>query len=216
MPILTTLQAKYNSAMGRAASVIGEAVRQYRPANPMAPLDGSGYTNSFNAAFDADPALSFNKPAVVGRYLFYLLADATTLAVGDYIAAPQSTYFVGSMEDLRPPVVLRTNAVLSLVRPEESVRAGLAPPGGDSLSSEVTLFAGWPSAMLIAGGGGHGDVDLPGDAGMGSWQILLPALFGIAIRGSDILVDQTGLRHVVTAAELSPMGWRIDAQQEAA
>jgi hypothetical protein len=105
---------------------------------------------------------------------------------------------------------------LSLVRPQTSVQAGLGAPAGDSLSEEVTLFSNWPASVLITGKAGQGDVDLPGDPGMGNWQILLPFLLGIEIRSSDILVDQTGLRRLVVGAELSPMGWRIDAAQESA
>jgi hypothetical protein len=216
MANLQSIQAKCNYGAGIAARIVGEAVTQFRANNPMAPLDGSGFTSVFNAAFDADPLLTMTKPALVGRCLFYLIANASNLEVGDYLVGPEGQFFVASLEPLRPPVVIRANAVLSLSRPEDALQAGLGPPGGDSVASETTLFAGWPGSVLIAGKSGQGDVDLPGDVGMAGWQILLPYLFGIDIRGSDILTDQAGLRHLVVGAELSPMGWRIDATQEAA
>jgi hypothetical protein len=213
---LTTIEEKINFGSGIAARVIGQAVTQYRAQNIQSPLDISGYVAIFYAAFDSDPLLTLKKPIKVGRDVFYMIANTSTLAVGDYIVGPEGTFFVASLEPMRPPVVIRTNAVLSLVRPQSTSVAGLGPPGADSASTETTVFSGWPASVLMTGRGGQGDVNLPGDIGMGGWQILLPALFGIEIRGSDILVEATGLRRVVSAAELSSMGWRIDVVQETA
>jgi hypothetical protein len=205
-----------NRGLGRATSAVGQPVTQYRPYNPLAPLDGSAVVSIFLATFDAEPTLKMTAPVTVGRNLFYLLADATNLAVGDYLIGSQAQFFVASMELLRPPVMIRTNAVVTLVRPSVGLSNGLNPPGGDSAATETTILAGWPASVLTGGRSERGDVDLPGDVKMGGWQILLPDTLGIEIRGSDILVDQTGLRHVVISAESNPMGWRIEALQEAA
>jgi len=216
MPLLRQIRAKVNRGTGLAARMVGRPVTQYRPYDPLSPLDGSAVVSVFWAAFDADAALQMSHPATVGQYLFYLIADATNLCVGDYILDGQLVFFVGSMEDLRPPVVLRTNTTLSLVRPQIGVVPGLNPPGGDSLANETTILSGWPASVLTAGRGERGEVELAGDVRMGAWQVLLPAALGVEIRGSDILIDPSGLRRVVSSAELSPMGWRIEAQQEAA
>ena len=216
MVALPGIISAINRGLGQAARRLGETVTQYRPYSPLAPLDPSAVISVFKGAFDAEPTLQMSAPVVVGKSLFYLLADATNLQIGDYLVSAANSFFVASMEDLRAPIVLRTNAVLTLVRPSVGLLAGLNPPGGDSSAVEITVLAGWPASVLTAGRGERGDVNLPGDVRMGSWQILLPQTLGVDIRGSDILVDQTGLRHIVMSAEQSPMGWRIEALQEAA
>jgi hypothetical protein len=214
MADISTLTARINYGLGVAANIVGQPVTQYRPADILSPLDTSAVLGVIMAAFDAEPSLQFLHPAVIGRSLFYLLANTTTLQVGDYLVGVAGTFFIASLEPLRPPVVIRTNAVLSLVRPVTGANAGLNTPGGDSLSSETTVFAGWPASVLISGRGERGDVQLAGDVRMGGWQVLLPAVTGVDIGGSDILMDQDSLRRVVVEAELTATGWRIEAQQE--
>ena len=216
MANLSWINAKVSAGLGRAAAVLGAPTTQVRPLNPLAPLDPSAVVSVIPAAFDTQVTFGFAVPEKPGQNLFYLLADAAALSVGDYLITPPESYFVASLEDLKPAMVVRTNAVLSLVRPVQPLAAGLGNPGGDSQASEVTLLVGWPASVMSNQRAERGDVNLPGDARMGMWQIQLPQTLDVAIRGSDILVDQDGLRHLVMSAELGPLGWRIEAVQEAA
>jgi hypothetical protein len=215
MADLSLLQARVNYGLGIAASVVGRPVTQYRPQNILSPLDNSAVVSVFMAAFDSEAELQLSRPIGVGKSAFYLLANASNLGVGDYLIGTMGTFFIASLEDLRPPLVIRTNASLSLVRPVTGASAGLNPPGGDSLATETTIFADWPASVAIGGRTDPGEVALAGDLRMGGWQVLLPAISGVEIRGSDILVDQQSLRRVVIAAELSAMGWRVETEQEA-
>ncbi len=209
-----TIQAKVQASYGVAARILGTQAQQYRPFNPMDPVGGAALLGTLNVAFDSEPAFPLSRPAKPGQAIFYLLGDAAGLALGDYLIAQDGTFFVASMENVKPAMVLRTNATLTLVRPQTGTSAGTNAPGGDSTATETTLLAGWPACVLSAGRGDRSDVDLPGDIRMGGWEILLPPTLSVDIRSDDILVDTDLLRRVVIEAELSPTGWRIQAVQE--
>jgi hypothetical protein len=214
MVSFTEVQSKVYSGYGHAARFLGGQATQYRPYDPMNPVGGAGVLALINAAFDTDPAFSLRRPAKPGEAIFYLLGDAADLLVGDYLQAVDGMFFVASLENVKPPMVIRTNATLSLVRPQTGTSAGANAPGGDSVATETTLLSGWPAAVLSAGHGQRSDVDLPGDTRMDGWEILLPPTLAVEILSDDILVDENSLRHVVIAAEASPTGWRIQAVQE--
>ena len=53
---------------------------------------------------------------------------------------------------------------------------------------------------------------LPGDGGLAEFSLLLP-LGAPALRGSDVVTDDTGRRFVVGTAALSELGWRVSLRQ---
>ena len=212
---LTTIRARVNVGLGRAASVFGNVTTQYRPVDPLDPLGAAAIVGTLQAAFDEDPRFGFVRPARYRQSMFHVLADATDLVVGDYLSGPDGVFFIVSVESVKAAAAVRTTATLALVRPVGGILAGANPPGGDGLATEITMLQGWPASMLAAGQGGSNDVNLPGDLRMGRWEVLLPRVAGAEIRSSDILVDQDAVRHVVMSAEASSLGWRIQATQEA-
>jgi len=215
MTDLASLRAQVNVGLGRAAAFLGSPTTQYRPADPLAPLASTAIVGTVQAAFDETPAFRFVQPAVFGETVFQVLADTTTLAVGDYLSGPAGTFFIIALEDVKAAEAVRTSATISAARPVNAGLAGANPPGGDGLASETTFLLGWPASMLAVARGDRGDVNLPGDVRMGWWQFLLPQFAGVDIRSSDIIVDQNSVRHVVMSAEATPLGWRITAEQEA-
>ena len=54
---------------------------------------------------------------------------------------------------------------------------------------------------------------LPIDAGMPLWRILMPAWSGVLINPGYVIQDDANKRMIVKQAELSNLGWNIQAVQ---
>jgi len=66
--------------------------------------------------------------------------------------------------------------------------------------------------VLSAGGGERGE--LPSDANLPFWSVLLPVL-PVALRSADLVADDLGRSFVVSTAEESALGWRLVVKQAA-
>ena len=80
-------------------------------------------------------------------------------------------------------------------------------------SGGVLLGMAGEHLLVLAGGGGANEVGLPGDVKTPSWTLYIPAVADVTLQTSDIVTDDLERRYIVTAAELSPLGWRLLLQQ---
>ncbi len=204
------LQSRINRGMGRAAAVLGAPHGLYRPVDPLNPIVAPPL-RLLQAKFESSHTFGHAKPARRNDPVCYLLADATDLAVGDYLIGPEGRFFVASTEPNVPVGCIRCNRTVRVLRPAGNSRPGLNPPGGRRDRTDVALMADWPASVLRGGSAQAGAVGLPADARMGGVVVLLPPVEGVTIRTSDRVVDDLGTAYTVGAAELTGMGWRLDA-----
>ena len=66
---------------------------------------------------------------------------------------------------------------------------------------------------MVCGGGGSPAAELPSDTSVPYWTVLLPAFPGVVLLPADLMTDDLGRNAVVSAAELTGLGWRLTVKQ---
>ena len=108
---------------------------------------------------------------------------------------------------------MRTNRTVSFLRPAAPALSGLNTYGGVDRATLLPLMTDWPASVLGAAGGHHPLSELPSDASVPFWSVLLPTTPGVALRPADLMQDDLGRTAVVSAAELTELGWRVAVRQ---
>jgi len=210
---IATVQGRTNYGYGKAASFLGDSYGQYRASSAANPTAPGNLVATINAQFATDPAFKFAKPAQFDKPIWYGMFDPTNVEAGDYLVGRLGTFFVTDVERVSPPQCIWCNRVITVSRPQQQQATGLNGYGGDTLAGETAILAQWPCSLLITRRGSGGEVKLPGDTRDPWWICLLPEFEGATILSRDVLADDLGNRFVVSAAELTPLGWRLEAQQ---
>jgi hypothetical protein len=198
--------------LGKAAGVAGQECDAFRPSSSASPLVSTNRFLRLRAAFvqpGATRALAYGEAAWEGIF------DAAYTRPGDYLvrAWDGAVWFVAAQEKLAPVMCVRAERVVTFARPGAATAAGVNSYGGVTASAAVTLLQDWPASVLTNGGAGMALAKLPGDVRPGSWRVLLPAVPGVVLRGGDLMTDDLGQNGVVSAAELSALGWRLTVRQ---
>ncbi len=221
----TLLQQKIYGGYAKAALRIGPMYTLYRPSGAGNPIVPGNIVVTLAASFNAED-MSYAKPRGYGQAAWYCLADGTRLRVGDYLvngANGAGTYFIAAMQETLPILAVQCNRSVRIgrmpaqsgagyvgyagvVQSEEGDALGAAGPGG-------AFGSGWPASVLL-GGGSDGRSVLPSGVRQSGVTILLPASVPLAIVESDVIQDDLGRDYAIASAELTPLGWRIDASEE--
>ena len=208
-----SIQSKIARGYGIAATHLGDVYSWYRPKEWTSPLDGENLQGTLSAQFATDPQFQFRKPNSYGNAIWYGMLDSTNLQSGDYLVGPLGTFFVTDVERFASVQAVQCNRTVSVKRPPQPTMPGLNPYGGDTEAGETDVMTAWPCSILMTRRGTEGEAKLPGDT-RDPWMIvLIPYLQCYPILSRDIIVDEAGSRYVVSAAELTNQGWRIEAQQ---
>ncbi|CAH2606147.1 conserved protein of unknown function (plasmid) [Rhodovastum atsumiense] len=211
------IQSAIWQGLGAAADVLGEGYSLFRPhgvANPVAP---GSQIDTVNVRFDAKPAYAFSAPNLYGKAIWYLLGDASGMAVGDYLVGSQGTFFLVAKQPLESPVVVECNAVVSVVRPAKERRPGLQSNYmTDAKADEQLLMTSWPCSLLLGSKGERPASGIQGETRQPWYVVLLPAPDGVDLVTNDLLVDAAGRRLTISAVELTDLGYRLTAEQSAA
>ena len=195
---------------GIAAFRVGQMHTLHRPRNAGQPLAGA-------TAIMAMPALftpSVGRSASYGHPLYEGVFDASYTAAGDFLVGKALTWFVANQSPLLPVLCVKTTRVVDVRRMQAPAGIGLSGYGGLQRSGAQTVLSGWP-ASVVAHGLGLDRADLPADPPLGGWSVLLPVLPGVTLRSGDLITDDIGRAGVVSAAELSDLGWRLLVRQAA-
>jgi hypothetical protein len=212
----TRIQSLIYSGYAKAALRTGLAYSLFRPSGAMNPLAGGNARGTILATLDADPTFRFGHPNLYGHPIWYVLADGTQLALGDYLTRPDgSAFFVAGMQPLLPIWAVECNRTISVLRPGSNSGIGAQPYGGDVVAAETPLMTGWPASVLTKSRGEQGDVRLPGDVKLPWNEVLLP-YGGVQIEFADVLTDENGVRYKVSSTERTDAGWRMLAAQATA
>jgi hypothetical protein len=207
-----TLQAKIYAGRGKAARVLGLPCQVFRPAATANPF--TNQVAGINVAFNAADA-KYLKPNLYGKPVWFADMDGRVTQPGDYLVRSDGSYwFVAAQQQLLPIVVVSCNRIVSVFRPQQQMGVGAQGYGGDTIALETPLITGFPASILIGSKVEKSLVNLPGDVRNPAWSILLPVLpSGVYIRNEDIITDDQSRRYVISSAELTDLGWRVNAPQ---
>lgn len=199
----------YKKAGGISAKHIGFPMSLFRPSSATNPLAVGNLRGTIYCANSGDPNYTFMKPNTSGRPIWYPLIDGTQTLVGDYlVAADGSTFFIAGMQPTVPMWAVECNRVVNLLRPAGVSGVGAQPYGGDVTSTEVPTMTGWPVSVLTKSRGEMGVVNLPGDVKLPWSEVLMPYA-GVEIMFGDVLMDELGVRHLISSTERTDAGYRM-------
>jgi len=207
-----TLQQKIYGGYGKAALRIGPVYNLYHPTSAANPISPATWLGTLNASFNAQD-MTYSKPNLYGKPLWYALLDGTQTQVGDYLVNDDKTFFIAAQQDTLPILAVECNRTLNIFRPQQQVDAGVNPYGGTIDANQTELMTAWPASVLQGTKGEKGDAPLPGDVRLPWWAILLPAYPGVNLLTADIITDDINRRYIVSSAELSDLGWRLTCMQ---
>ncbi len=198
--------------LGSAARAIGLTTDAMRPTGPALPLDPVNRYLRLPTVF-ADVDGRFSRPVGYGEALSYGVFDTAYTRPGDYLVRADSVWFIAGQPSLLPALCVRTNRTVSFLRPAAPALSGLNTYGGADRATLLPLLTGWPASVLVASAGRHPISELPGDASVPFWSVLLPAAAGVSLRPADLMQDDLGRTAIVAGAELTELGWRVAVRQ---
>ncbi len=207
-----TLQDRISRGLGVAARRIGASTDAFRPHDVADPLAMSNRFLRLSAAFSAlDGRFARSNP--YGAPLWHGVFDAAYTRPGDYLVQPRGTWFIAAQQPLLPVLCVRAERVVSFSRPAAPARIGIENYGGVTRQAIMPLLTRWPASVLTGSAAARPTADLPADADASIWTVLLPAVNNVVLRSSDLMNDDLGRFGVVTAAELTELGWRLQVRQ---
>ena len=208
----TGLSDLISRGLGTAARAVGPQTDAYRPSGARNPLAPTNRYMRMPAAF-GPPDARFRRPEAYGAALWDGVFDSAYTRPGDYLVQGSSIWFIAAQQSLLPPLCVKANRLVSFARPPAQAAAGVNAYGGVVPLDAVPLLTGWPASVLGASGGGSDSAGLPSDTSVPYWVVLLPAWPGVVLRPADLMSDELGRNAVVSAAELTELGWRLAVKQ---
>lgn len=216
------LQQKIYGGYAKAALRIGPTFTLYRPSGAAGPIVPGNVVTTLAASFNAED-MNYAKPRGYGQAAWYCLADGTQLEVGDYLADGANTYFIAAMQATLPILAVLCNRSVRIGRMPAQNGAGYVGYAGVVQSEESDVLgaagaegsfgSGWPASILL-GGAADGRSLLPSGVKQSGVTILLPASVPLGIAESDVIEDDMGRDYAIQSAELTALGWRIEASKE--
>ena len=210
-----TVQQYVDAGYAKAASKIGNSYAQYRPSTATGSAIAKG--NLINAALPAyfDPQVNFpaDNPRQYGRAALKAVIDPTAVLPGDCLVGANRTYFVASVQDLMPVLVVYANETVSIERTIANENVGVSPYGGERPSLMTPVLGAWPASVLLKGKKEKNPTGLGSDVPQTEMEILLPFATGVSptLEPADLLTLSTGVRYAIDNVELSDLGYRLRA-----
>jgi hypothetical protein len=212
-----TIQAKIFAGRAKAALRIGYDCQVFRPTSVTAAPLASPVT-TLRAAFNAADG-TYKGPSLYGKPVWFGDLDGSQVRPGDYLVRTLdgATFFVAAMQPLLPIVLIDCPRTLRVTRQQAQTAVGAVSYGGLQVASEAPVLGlasdhltYWPASILMGKSAGD-SLNLPGSAATAGWRVLLPPSVPVVVMAGDTLTDDLGRRFMVNAAELTDLGWRINA-----
>ncbi len=210
-----TIQAKIYAGRAKAALRLGQDCNQYRPLTASAPLGNQ--VGTLKAAFNAGDN-TYRQPNLPGDAIWYADMDGRQTQPGDYLVrvTDGQAFYIAGQQPMLPIVCVECNRRLLIMRQSAQNGVGVVGYGGMVSANEIAVLGAsgalWPASILI-GGKSQPGVGLPSSVKNTGWRIMLPSSAPVTILAGDIAQDDLGRRYSIEAAELSDLGWRINAQE---
>lgn len=211
-----TLQAKIYRGYAKAAQKIGQSFNLFRPLSAAAPLGNQ--VGTVSAALDSAPSYGFKSPNEYGDPTWFALVDDATTQTGDYLINASGTYFIAGKQFLLPVIAVECNRSVRISRQTTSSAVGAVGYSGVTAAAESIILGApgalWPASILF-GGKQQAGLGLPAGGKQSGWRILLPVSVpaSVILTASDIVSDDLGRRYVIDGAELTDLGWRVNANE---
>jgi hypothetical protein len=205
------LQDRLHYAWGVAARYVGNQADAYRPTGSHNPLDTK---NKFLRLATIFRPLGGGMLAPVDHATseWQGIFDASYTQPGDFLVEGNRIFFIAVQQPLLPVLCVQTNRIISIVRPAVQRNVGANSYGGYSAGAASILMSEWPASMLGNTGKGAPAAGLPTDEMVPYVEVLLPYVPPIILSPGDIIGDDLGRSIVISAAELTELGWRITAR----
>jgi hypothetical protein len=205
------LQDRLYLGLGLSARHVGQSADAFRPKGPFNPLDKQNRFLRLPATFTSAKG-SDGRTNVYGEALWHGVFDASYTCAGDYLVLETGSFFVASQEALLPVLCVKTNRIISIVRPNMQTTTASNSYGGYTSGSSVTLMEGWPASVFGESRSSASMTDLPTDQAVPYWNILLPAVGRVILSPGDFITDDLARTAVIAGSELTNLGWRISAK----
>lgn len=207
-----SLQNAYITLNSKWSAKLGTSYAQYRPPSGTNPTASANQIGTLQALFDSSISLAFNAPNKFANGLFAAIVNPTAVQPLDYLIGGQGTFFVASTEPLKPILCIQCNRVCNFYRPTP----GASRPNyyaGDIPSDRVPLLTDVPCSQLQGTKGERNAAEqLPTDSRMQWSEVILPAFLGSHLRQGDRIADDINRNFVISACELTELGWRLTAE----
>ena len=208
-----TLQNRIYKGYAKAATRIGYNTDIHRPKSASNPMASVNKLRAIPVSFNVED-MKYSKPNKYAHPTWYGVYDGTQTQVGDYLTNPQDgTFYVAAQQQALPILLVECNRTINILRPQQETGIGAQGYGGDTDANETALMTAWPASVLQGSKGDKIEMALPGDTRSPAWAILMPYYTGIILRSADIITDDLARRYVISSAELTDLGWRIQAMQ---
>lgn len=176
----------------KAASILGQVGEQYRPVNPLSPMQ-EAYAHPM-LSFDAAPSFSFSRVLSWGNVMEYVLTDRREdTQVGDILTCSGKTFFVASVEDLKPPLCVVCSRVVQV--------SGVT-------GTEGNIIEDCPAAIVLKSKGEGSGSGIPGSVRPGQFVMYLPRISAVVLQPYMTVTTDLGTTYTVDTAEMSDWGLR--------
>ncbi|GLP90811.1 hypothetical protein [Gluconobacter frateurii] len=176
----------------KAAGILGQTGVQYRPVNPLEPMQAV-YAHPM-LAFDTDDSFSFSRVPGWGKVMEYVLTDRRDdTLVGDILTCAGKTFFVAAVEDLRPPLCVACSRVVQV--------SGVT-------GTEGNVIEDCPAAIVLRSKGEGSGSGVPGSVRPGQFIMYLPRLPGVMLQPYMTVTTDLDVTYTVNTAEMSDWGLR--------
>ncbi|MFT8522052.1 hypothetical protein [Gluconobacter oxydans] len=186
------IAARLSRGYAKAAAVLGALGEQYRPSGGLSPMETLHAQPML--AFDVDAGFSFARPIGWGIPTEYVLTDRRDdTQVADILVANGRTYFVASVEPLRPPLCVVCSRTVTVSGVTGTVE---------------TLVSDCPAAVIMRAKGESSGSGIPGATRPGQSVMYLPLLPGVVLTPYMTVTTDLGTTYTVNAVEVSGFGIR--------
>lgn len=162
---------------------------------------------------------AYNKFQNYGNAIYIGIFDGRVTQVGDYLVKDDITYFIGSMEDVKPILTVRCNALITVKRPFGETTGGLQGYSGRTAETDVVKYQDVPASLLIKTTKGvTNNVGLPTDTRQPLYTCLIPYLGNVELLTGDLVFSQwdetPGIKNlVIWEVELTDLGYRLQLEE---
>ena len=199
-----------------AAKNIGLPFNIFRPTTAFNPLDHTNFIIKTPAAFAVNE--KFKEAREFGKSNWIAYIDPALIQPYDYVVENTAianqlprTFYISSKQPLLPNVAIQCNMTINIMRPYSSMSIGAVGYGGDVSTQELTIMTGFPVSMLQGPKGEKSETGLVGDVRLPWYLIFMPYIEGVRILTNDVIIDQHQNRYKISSTELTPLGWRLNA-----
>jgi hypothetical protein len=200
------IHAKIYAGRGKAALRLGLDYRVMRPNQAINPL--SNQVATLKAAFNAGDN-TYKAANLPGDAIWYGDFDGRQTLPGDYLVrvSDGQTYYIAAQQQLLPIICIDCNRTVRISRAAPQGAAGTVGAVGYSGICDA------PAESSDVIGINPASIGLPADVKNSGWRILLPPSVPVVLHSGDIVTDDLGKRYAIEGAELTDIGWRINAQE---